>query len=164
MEMREENNIVKLVYEEALLQEKRISDVLSRVEDEELSDELNHLLAEWRLFGKKAKRRLQENSFTEEALKDLTAERAAKGTNLRMVPMIDEYVIRSKHPKGEKEDSRDQDADITKAEIMRTEQMAERMKYMIHENRRAGIFATELAKELIDFEELSIKKLKNYVE
>lgn len=121
MEIQEENRIVELIYEEAVQQEKRISEVLGKVEDEELSDELNHLLAEWRLFGNKAKRRLQENH------------------------------------------SQDLDTDVARTEIMRTEKMAERMKYMIHENKQAGIFATELAKELIDFEETSIRKLKNYL-
>lgn len=42
-------------------------------------------------------------------------------------------------------------------------QAAENLKYAIHEHKQAGIFATELAKELIDLEETTVSKLKDYL-
>lgn len=161
MEIQEENRIIRAIYEEALLQEKKISDVLGWIRDEELNDELNQLLVAWRQFGRKARRRLQENISGEDGSEELSV--GINRKDLRMKPDIDEYVIRPASENADAGDWRSDDA-IAREEIMRTEQMAERMKYMIHENKRAGIFATELARELIDFEQSSIRKLKNYLQ
>ena len=43
-------------------------------------------------------------------------------------------------------------------------QAARNLKYAIHENKEGGIFATELAKELIDLEESAVGILTDYLE
>lgn len=43
-------------------------------------------------------------------------------------------------------------------------QRASRLKYQIHENKRAGIYAWELAKDMIAMEEDLIKKITNHWE
>ena len=54
--------------------------------------------------------------------------------------------------------------DIVKNSIDCHTQAARDLKYAIHEHKGAGIFATELAKELIDLEEAAAGKLKDYLE
>ena len=57
---------------------------------------------------------------------------------------------------------------ITQERIVRNfidyqSQAAKKLKYAIHEYKGAGIYATELAKELIDFEESAAGKFKDYL-
>ena len=41
--------------------------------------------------------------------------------------------------------------------------MTEQIKYTLHENRNAGIFASEMAKEWIDLQEDFLYKLQQYM-
>ena len=48
-------------------------------------------------------------------------------------------------------------------EIFSQKQMTEQIKYTLHENRNAGIFASEMAKEWIDLQEDFLYKLQQYM-
>ena len=55
------------------------------------------------------------------------------------------------------------DEQLVQRLIEQNQKTSDHLKYVIHEWKEAGLYATELAKEIIDFEEAAAKKLKIYL-
>ena len=152
-------------------QRERISEVLAELTEEDLCEELNVMLCKSGLMERKAKKRLGENNITkmgrvfdsfgnaylsqENSYEDRTDRRLEKSVLLSL-----EYVYDDKSAEDRIQNPEQR---FLIKEIFSQKQMTEQIKYMLHENRNAGIFASEMAKEWIDLQEDFLYKLQQYM-
>lgn len=120
-----------------------INQVLGKVYDEEFAYELHVEAEKLQEFEQKARQRLQTNGT--DAAGSKPAAKAMLNMAIQMKTMFSER--------------KDRVADLIQKGNKRG---AEELKNAIHKYKGAGIYATELAREMIDFEEASLKKLSAY--
>lgn len=152
-------------------QRERISEVLAELTEEDLCEELNVMLCKSGVMERKAKKRLGENNITkmgcifdsfgndylsqEKFHKERTDRRLEKSVLLSL-----EYVYDDKSAEDRIQNPEQR---FLIKEIFSQKQMTEQIKYTLHENRNAGIFASEMAKEWIDLQEDFLYKLQQYM-
>ena len=122
-----------------------IHQVLKDVYDEELAYELNIEAGKMKEFERKAGIRLQQKGS--ERAETNPAARSMLKTAIRMKTVL--------------KNNTSHIADMMQKGNRRG---AEELKNAIHKYKDAGIYATELAKEMVDFEEENLRKLQSYLE
>lgn len=120
-----------------------IDQVLEKVYDEELAYELHVEADRMREFERKANQRLKSCGDEPEEINPVAE--AMLRSSIRMKTLF--------------RDGKDHIADMVQKGNRRG---AQELKNAIHKYKGAGIYATELAKEMIDFEEENLKKLSVY--
>lgn len=122
-----------------------IHQVLKDVYDEEFAYELNIEAAKMKEFERKAGGRLKESGTAAGETKPVT--KSMLKTAIRMRTAF-------------------QNSTSHVAQMMQSgnRRGADELKKAIHKYKDAGIFATELAKEMVDFEEENLRKLQSYLE
>ena len=120
-----------------------IEQILDKVYDEELAYELHVEAGKMKEFESKASQRLYQYEDQPADLKPI-AQAMLKGS-IRMKTMF-----------------RTETGDIAEMMQKGNRRGAEELKNAIHRYKNAGIYATELAKDVIDFEEKNLKKLESY--
>lgn len=121
-----------------------LNTVLNKVYDEELSYDLNCQINKYKEFERKAERKLSEHGRAPK--KDSIMSKAMLWTGIQTNTMLNT--------------STSHVADMVIQG--NTRGITELMK-VTHNNKHAGSYANELAKELMDFEEMNIDKLKSYL-
>lgn len=139
MNRQDEQQVLKQVYKDADHAAKDIEQGLLNVLNEELSLEMNLFLEQWKQFVKRAEKRIGTN-----IQKD--SDTAAEQSELK-----------------EQESSELPEGRLVQRLIERNQSSSDHLKYAIHEWKEAGIYATELAKDMIDFEQSAVEKLKIYL-
>lgn len=164
MNRQDEQQVLKQVYKDASQAAKEIEQGLAKILDEELSLEMNLFLEQWKLFAKKAEKRIDTDVLDNSKLaadqseiwkavmrKNLEEQQETKLTDLEDIKIEKQRI--SKVP----------DEQLVQRLIDQNQKTSDHLKYVIHEWKEAGLYATELAKEIIDFEEAAAKKLKIYL-
>lgn len=163
-------------------QRERISGVLAKLTEEDLCDELNVMLCKSGVMERKARKRLGENGikklrYVSDSLDeaDILQENFQQSKSERD---LETYAVQSSEQAydgktadipfwengTEGAETENPEQCFLRMELHCQKQMAEQMKYMLHEKRNAGIFASEMAKEWIDLREDSLRKLQQYLE
>lgn len=145
MSLEDEQRLLHEICRNSSMGVEAIHQVLKDVYDEELAYELNIEAGKMKEFERKAGARLQQNG-------DEQAETnpAAKSMLKAAIRMKTVFQNNTSHI-----------ADMMQKGNRRG---AEELKKAIHKYKDAGIYATELAKEMVDFEEENLKKLQSYLE
>jgi hypothetical protein len=121
-----------------------IDQVLKNVYDEEFAYELNVEANRMRQFERRAKMRLEEHA--DEPSEPKPIEKTMLKTAIRMKTAL-----------GNETDK------IARMMQKGNQKGVEELKNAVHKYKDAGIFATELAKDMMDFEEENERKLKSYL-
>ncbi|WP_294783425.1 hypothetical protein [uncultured Eubacterium sp.] len=143
MTQKDENNLLHAICKNSNMGVDAIHEVLKDIYDEEFAYELNVQADKMEQFGRKARIRLCANGSEPAQPKPLTT--AMLKTSIRM-----QKVLQNKTE------------DVADMMEKGNERGVKELKHAIHKYRDAGIFATELAKEMIDFEEDNMRKMKTY--
>ncbi len=134
----DEQQMLKDIYEkiqQALSERKRGA---AWIFAEPLRLELWESLEQWERFLKRARSRLDEE-FPEQST---------------------EQVLEKQKPDCSKQQTQN---DIICKILSRDQKVSIELKYAIHHWKHAGIYATELAKEIIEFQESEVENLKKYL-
>ena len=145
MNEKDEQRLLHEICRNASMGVESIDAVLKDVYDEELAYELHREASKMRQFARKASERLKKDGSQPADEKPLVKKMLR--TSIHMKTAM----------KGETKDV---------AEMLEkgNEKGMEQLKNSIHKYKKAGIFATELAKEMIAFEEDNIKKMQSFKE
>lgn len=145
MTLEDEQRLLHEICRNSSMGVEAIHQVLKDVYDEELAYELNIEAGKMQEFERKAGKRLKENGS--EPSKTKPAAKSMLKTAIRMKTTFQNNTTHI-------------------ADMMRkgNRRGAEELKKAMHKYKDAGIYATELAREMIDFEEDNLKKLKSYLE
>lgn len=145
MSLEDEQSLLHEICRNSSMGVEAIHQVLKDVYDEELAYELNIEAGKMKEFERKAGARLQQSGD------------GPAGTNPAAKSML-KTAIRVKTVF---QNNTEHIADLMQKGNRRG---AEELKKAIHKYKDAGIYATELAKEMVDFEEENLKKLQSYLE
>ena len=143
MKQRDENDLLHEICRNASMGTEAIQEVLKDVYDEEFAYELNVQADKMQQFGRKAGMRLRKNGKEPSEPKAIST--AMLKTGIRMKTML-----------------QDKTSDVADMMYKGNERGARELKQAIHKYKDAGIYATELAKEMIDFEEENLRKMRSY--
>lgn len=119
-----------------------IDAVLKDVYDEELAYELHQEADQMRKFSRKASERLQK-----------------EGSKADEKPLVKKMLRASIHMKTAMKGGT---KDVAEMMEKGNEKGMDQLKNSIHKYKKAGIFATELAKEMIAFEEQNVKMMQKF--
>ena len=149
-------------------QRERISEVLAELTEEDLCEELNVMLCKSGLMERKAKKRLGENNITKMGrVFDSFGNAYLSQENFYEDRRLEKSVLLSLEYAYDDKSAEDRiqnpEQRFLIKEIFSQKQMTEQIKYTLHENRNAGIFASEMAKEWIDLQEDFLYKLQQYM-
>lgn len=145
MSLEDEQRLLHEICRNSSMGTEAIHQVLKDVYDEELAYELNIEAGKMKEFERKAAVRLQQNG--DEQAETNPAAKSMLKTAIRMKTVF--------------QNNTSHIADMMQKGNRRG---AEELKKAIHKYKNAGIYATELAKEMVDFEEENLKKLQSYLE
>ena len=143
MTQKDENDLLHEICRNSSMGVDAIHEVLKDIYDEEFSYELNVQADKMEQFGRKAGMRLRANGSEPAEPKPIAT--AMLKTSIKMRKTL----------QNKTEDVADM---IGKG----NERGVKELKHAIHKYRDAGIFATELAKEMVDFEEDNLRKMQTY--
>ena len=145
MRQEDEKKILQEVYRNARTDLDVIDAVLAKVYDEELAYDLNLKAAKMREFLRRSSDRLNQcgNPFPETGRNGTAGNVRKVTTRVRTMLHGETVQVARMMQEGSKKG-------------------AESLKNAVHRYRNAGIYATELAKEMIDFEEETLRKLRSY--
>lgn len=144
MRQEDEKKVLQEVYRNARTDLDVIDAVLAKVYDEELAYDLNLKAAKMREFLRRSSDRLNQcgDPFPETGRGTAGSVRKVT-TRVRTMLHGETVHVARMMQEGSKKG-------------------AESLKNAVHRYRNAGIYATELAKEMIDFEEETLRKLRSY--
>ena len=145
MTQKDEDDLLHEICRNASMGVEAIHEVLKDVYDEEFAYELNVQADKMQQFGRKAGMRLRENGSEPSEPKVLST--AMLKTAIRMKTMV-----------------QNKTADVADMMCKGNERGAKELKHAIHKYKNAGIYATELAKEMVDFEEENLRKMGSYLD
>ncbi len=143
MTQKDENDLLHEICRNSSMGVDAIHEVLKDIYDEEFAYELNVQADKMEQFGRKAGMRLRANGSEPAEPKPIAT--AMLKTSIKMRKVL----------QNKTEDVADM---IGKG----NERGVKELKHAIHKYRDAGIFATELAKEMVDFEEDNLRKMQVY--
>ena len=143
MTQKDENDLLHEICRNSSMGVDAILEVLNDIYDEEFAYELNVQADKMEQFGRKAGMRLRANGSEPAEPKPIAT--AMLKTSIKMRKTL----------QNKTEDVADM---IGKG----NERGVKELKHAIHKYRDAGIFATELAKEMVDFEEDNLRKMQTY--
>ena len=143
MTQKDENDLLHEICRNSSMGVDAIHEVLKDIYDEEFAYELNVQADKMEQFGRKAGMRLRANGSEPAEPKPIAT--AMLKTSIKMRKTL----------QNKTEDVADM---IGKG----NERGVKELKHAIHKYRDAGIFATELAKEMVDFEEDKLRKMQTY--
>ncbi|WP_296116240.1 hypothetical protein [uncultured Eubacterium sp.] len=143
MTQKDENDLLHEICRNSSMGVDAIHEVLKDIYDEEFAYELNVQADKMEQFGRKAGMRLRANGSEPAEPKPIAT--AMLKTSIKMRKTL----------QNKTEDVADM---IGKG----NERGVKELKHAIHKYRDAGIFATELAKEMVDFEEDNLRKMQTY--
>ena len=132
----QERELLEKICEAVAEQRERIVPMLANIAEEDLCDELNVMLCQSRMLARKAQKHLPQETG---GAYDGSDRKTSTGYH------VPEQIF-------------------LKQELSTQQRVTEQMKYCLHENRNAGIFASEMAKEWIRLQEDSGQKLKQYLD
>ncbi len=139
MKKSEEQQVLKAVYENVQSAVRERKQGISCVFEEPLRLALWDSLTQWEHFAEKARNRLNE--------KDL-----------------EQFGYQGRKVVADPSDQQQERKEERLLQIFRkNREAAGTLKYAIHHWKHAGIYATELAKEIIDFQESEVENLKRYL-
>lgn len=143
MTQNDENHLLHEICRNSSMGVEAIHQVLKDVYDEEFAYELNVQADKMEQFARKAGMRLRENGSEPSEPKPIAT--AMLKTTIRM-----------------KQALQNKTEDVADMIGKGNERGVKELKHAIHKYRDAGIYATELAKEMADFEEDNLRKMKTY--
>lgn len=145
MTQKDEDDLLHEICRNASMGVEAIHEVLKDIYDEEFAYELNVQADKMQQFGRKAGMRLRENG--EEPAEPKPISTAMLKTAIRMKTMV-----------------QNKTGDMADLMYKGNDRGARELKHAIHKYKDAGIYATELAKEMIDFEEENLQKMRSYLD
>ncbi|WP_177975862.1 hypothetical protein [Eubacterium sp.] len=145
MTQKDEDDLLHEICRNASMGVEAIHEVLKDIYDEEFAYELNVQADKMQQFGRKAGMRLRENG--EEPAEPKPISTAMLKTAIRMKTMV-----------------QNKTGDMADLMYKGNDRGVRELKHAIHKYKDAGIYATELAKEMIDFEEENLQKMRSYLD
>ena len=143
MNREDERRILHEICRNSKMGVQAIEKIMGRVYDEELAYELHAEAGKMREFEQRAAERLKD--YGDDAANIKPGVRAMLKRAIRMKTMFS--------------DRKEHVADMMQKGNQRG---ADELKKAIHKYKNGGIYATELAKDMIDFEEGNLKRLEPY--
>lgn len=143
MTQKDENDLLHEICRNSSMGVDAIHEVLKDIYDEEFAYELNVQADKMEQFGRKAGMRLRANGCEPAEPKPIAT--AMLKTSIKMRKAL-----------------QNKTEDVADVIGKGNERGMKELKHAIHKYRDAGIFATELAKEMIDFEEDNLRKMQTY--
>lgn len=140
---KDENGLLHEICRNSSMGVEAIHEVLKDIYDEEFAYELNIQADKMEQFGRKAGLRLIQNGSEPEEPGMITT--AMLKTSIKMKKAL-----------------QNKTEDVAEMIEKGNERGVKELKHAIHKYRNAGIYATELAKEMVDFEEDNLRKMQSY--
>lgn len=140
---KDENGLLHEICRNSSMGVEAIHEVLKDIYDEEFAYELNIQADKMEQFGRKAGLRLIQNGSEPEEPGVITT--AMLKTSIKMKKAL-----------------QNKTEDVAGMIEKGNERGVKELKHAIHKYRNAGIYATELAKEMVDFEEDNLRKMQSY--
>ncbi len=140
---KDENGLLHEICRNSSMGVEAIHEVLKDIYDEEFAYELNIQADKMEQFGRKARLRLIQNGSEPEEPGVITT--AMLKTSIKMKKAL-----------------QNKTEDVAGMIEKGNERGVKELKHAIHKYRNAGIYATELAKEMVDFEEDNLRKMQSY--
>lgn len=140
---KDENGLLHEICRNSSMGVEAIHEVLKDIYDEEFAYELNIQADKMEQFGRKAGLRLIQNGSEPEEPGVITT--AMLKTSIKMKKAL-----------------QNKTEDVAEMIEKGNERGVKELKHAIHKYRNAGIYATELAKEMVDFEEDNLRKMQSY--
>lgn len=140
---KDENSLLHEICRNSSMGVEAIHEVLKDIYDEEFAYELNIQADKMEQFGRKAGLRLIQNGSEPEEPGVITT--AMLKTSIKMKKAL-----------------QNKTEDVAGMIEKGNERGVKELKHAIHKYRNAGIYATELAKEMVDFEEDNLRKMQSY--
>lgn len=140
---KDENGLLHEICRNSSMGVEAIHEVLKDIYDEEFAYELNIQADKMEQFGRKAGLRLIQNGSEPEEPGVITT--AMLKTSIKLKKAL-----------------QNKTEDVAEMIEKGNERGVKELKHAIHKYRNAGIYATELAKEMVDFEEDNLRKMQSY--
>lgn len=145
MTAKDENSLLHEICRNSSMGMEAIHQVLKDIYDEEFAYELNVQADKMAQFSRKAGMRLRENGSIPEEPNPLAS--AMLKTTIRMKQTI-----------------QNRTEDVADMIHRGNQRGIKELQHAIHKYRNAGIYATELAKEMVDFEKENLRKMQTYLD
>lgn len=143
MTQKDENDLLHEICRNSSMGVDAIHEVLKDIYDEEFAYELNVQADKMEQFGRKAGMRLRANGSEPAEPKPIATAMLKTSIKMRKALLNKTEDVADMIGKG-------------------NERGVKELKHAIHKYRDAGIFATELAKEMVDFEKDNLRKMQVY--